>query len=286
MPLSDDTQELANLKFVERAKDIIRQHEMDIAQLRSRWTHQHDAVDKAYLKMAEALGRSWADIHLQAFQDEDKLPDAGDLSRMGHEIENVVYGSVPELENPFTPSMIEAFHKLPMQIYTDLTNKVRRIELEKKAQQKMIERVTTAVRAQSKAHDETFSFVADPRIRAIVERDYAELQELNPEANPKSVLILSGGIIEGLLIDALVKSGEGEKETFEKFLKQLIYPAKTKGIIAQDSVGEWLRIFRNLVHPAKEIREGLPLTKDHARHARTSVDVIISEVRQWHSKNP
>lgn len=132
-----------------------------------------------------------------------------------------------------------------------------------------------------------FSFVADARIRKIIERDYTELQQLDPESTPKSVLILAGGIIEGLLIDAIIKSGHWtEKEAFERPLKDMIYPAKNKGIIAHDNITEVLRVFRNLVHPGREIRDSLVFTKDHAKHAKTSVDVMISEVRQWHIKNP
>lgn len=131
-----------------------------------------------------------------------------------------------------------------------------------------------------------FSFVADARIRHIVERDYAELQQLDPQTHSKSVLILAGGIIEGLLIDALI-TGEvwEEKKAFETFLKEMIYPAKNTRIIKHDNITEVLRVFRNLVHPAREIRDNLVFTADHAKHARTSVDVVISEVRQWHINN-
>jgi hypothetical protein len=132
-----------------------------------------------------------------------------------------------------------------------------------------------------------FSFIKDNRIKSIIERDYAELQKLSAETHPKSVLILSGGIIEGLLIDALVKSGEWtEQEAFERFLAKMIHPSKARGIITHDNITEVLRVFRNIVHPAREIRDNLTFTPDHARHARTSVDVIITEVRQWHASNP
>ncbi len=132
-----------------------------------------------------------------------------------------------------------------------------------------------------------FSFIADVRLRTIIERDYTELQRLNAESTPKSVLILAGGIIEGLLIDAIVKSGYWtEHEAFERYLKDMIHPAKSKGIITHDNITDVLRVFRNLVHPAREIRDGLVFSKDHSQHAKTSVGVIISEIREWHIKNP
>jgi AbiTii len=145
--------------------------------------------------------------------------------------------------------------------------------------------VTITTPDQNKTMD--FAFISDDRFRTILERDYAELQALSPEVHPKSVLILAGGIIEGLLIDALVKSGYwDEKTTFEKFLKELIYPAKAKGIIIHDNITEVLRVFRNLVHPAREIRDKLSFTAEHAKHARTSVDVVIAEVRRWQASIP
>jgi hypothetical protein len=58
-----------------------------------------------------------------------------------------------------------------------------------------------------------FAFFFDSRLRQIVERDYAELHNLDPRRATKSVITLSGSIIEALLFDALVASG---KWTFEK----------------------------------------------------------------------
>lgn len=58
-----------------------------------------------------------------------------------------------------------------------------------------------------------FSFITDSRIRNIVERDYGELQQLDTQTSTKSVIVLSGGIIESLLFDALIACG---KWTFEE----------------------------------------------------------------------
>jgi hypothetical protein len=48
-----------------------------------------------------------------------------------------------------------------------------------------------------------FSFIFEASIRTIVERDYEELQGLDTRTSTKSVIVLSGGIIEGLLLDAV-----------------------------------------------------------------------------------
>jgi hypothetical protein len=88
------------------------------------------------------------------------------------------------------------------------------------------------------------SFISDAALRKIIERDYAELQHLDPNTNSKSVLVLSGSIIEGLLIDALVTKGKFKSviDCKDEFLKDLIYPAKQAGIIQHDNLSEVLQI--------------------------------------------
>jgi hypothetical protein len=70
-----------------------------------------------------------------------------------------------------------------------------------------------------------FSFVFDERIRRILDRDYDELERLDPRAAPKSVLVLSGGIIEGLLfVIREVKNWavfEAARRKIRRFLTQL-----------------------------------------------------------------
>jgi hypothetical protein len=101
----------------------------------------------------------------------------------------------------------------------------------------------------------------------------------------KSMLILSGSIIEGLLIDALVTNGNYLSVVeCKKFLKYLIHPAKNAGIIKHDNLGEVLRVFRNLVHPVREIKDNLIFNDSHAIQSRAAVDVIISDVSSWYAK--
>jgi hypothetical protein len=130
-----------------------------------------------------------------------------------------------------------------------------------------------------------FSFVTDPRITAILDRDYKELQKLDPEVATKTVLVLSGGIIEGLLFDALVASG---KWTFDQacqnFLKDMIGPALNKGIITEDKLTDAIRRYRNLIHPGREVKESMKFDKSDAQLARHAVDVSLREVREWDSK--
>jgi hypothetical protein len=132
-----------------------------------------------------------------------------------------------------------------------------------------------------------FSFIADSRIKTIVERDYIELKRLDPEKTPKAVLVLSGAIIEAVLFDALVKNGKWTfEEACERPFKDMIHPAKQARIISHDNITDVLRVFRNLVHIAREIKDKLQFDNSHAKHALTSTEVIINEVRTWHTSKP
>jgi hypothetical protein len=143
--------------------------------------------------------------------------------------------------------------------------------------------VSGAQAASSKPKRTHFGFVADSRLARILERDYEELQGLNPDKSTKSVLVLAGGIIEGLLFDALVENGI---HTFEvacnEPLKNMIHPALKAKIIKQDKLTDVLRGYRNLVHPAREVRDGVKFTASDAKLAVHAVDIIIGEVREWH----
>lgn len=127
-----------------------------------------------------------------------------------------------------------------------------------------------------------FSFIFNADIRKIVERDYVELQPLDTGTSTKSVLVLSGGIIEGLLLDALVASGKWTfEEACQQSLKDMIGSAKSRGIITEDRLTDVTRKYRNLIHPAREIREKMVFEHNDATLAKTAVDIIAREVRTW-----
>jgi hypothetical protein len=126
------------------------------------------------------------------------------------------------------------------------------------------------------------SFVFDKRIMGIIERDYAELQQLDSRISPKSVIVLSGGIIEGLLLDAIVASGRWTfEEACQKFLKDMIGVAKSRDIIIEDKLTDATRKYRNLIHPGREIRDKMIFEETDAKLAKSAVDVVIREVRDW-----
>lgn len=127
-----------------------------------------------------------------------------------------------------------------------------------------------------------FSFVFDERIRQILERDYLELHGLDTQTAMKAVIILSGGIIEGLLFDALVVSGKLTFETAcQTTLKEMVGKALNQGIISEDRLTDAIRRHRNLIHPGREIKENIIFEESDAMLARIAVDIVIRDVRKW-----
>jgi hypothetical protein len=143
------------------------------------------------------------------------------------------------------------------------------------------------VEAKMERKQTDLSFVTDQGLRAIVERDYEELQMLDPGQTSKAALVLAGGVIEGILLDALVLTGDPRwtlAEGCKRFLKDMIGAAVNKGIIKEDKFTHAIRNYRNVIHPGKEIQEKIVFGEADARVAHAGVDVVIREVREWHSK--
>jgi hypothetical protein len=128
---------------------------------------------------------------------------------------------------------------------------------------------------------ESFPFMKNVELRRIVERDYAELQRLQPEIAAKSVLILAGSIIEGVLLDAVMRAAVVmEGKAVEMTLAQLLQTAVRDRLITEDRLGNAVRNYRNLIHPWREVRDEIQFSKADAILARAAVDVVIQELRR------
>ncbi|MBX3210191.1 MAG: hypothetical protein KF764_34485 [Labilithrix sp.] len=121
----------------------------------------------------------------------------------------------------------------------------------------------------------TFVWLADPKLRTIVERDYAEVVvRLLPGGAWKSSVILAGSVCEAILFDVLtgtparlkragasaeVPQSKGKAVAAEDWkLEALIKIARDVKFIDQNrektfDVG--LRHFRNFIHPKREVKE-------------------------------
>jgi hypothetical protein len=134
-----------------------------------------------------------------------------------------------------------------------------------------------------------FAFVHDSAIKAIVERDYNELVKIR-ETALKARFILSGGIIEGLLLDALLQDvpkamntshGRRERRPLEEWgLSALLDTAVESKLISSSaqSFGHSVREYRNLVHPGLEYRSGLTLASEEVEIAERVMDIVIRDL--------
>ncbi|MED1093263.1 hypothetical protein [Bacillus paramycoides] len=115
-----------------------------------------------------------------------------------------------------------------------------------------------------------FPFIHDAQLKAIIERDYHDLEtKLIPDKAWKSAVVLAGSILEAILYDVFLNpnytsSATGSRKAPRKSLTngqwtldELIQVAEDIGILPADhisNIDQSLRHFRNYVHPKRELR--------------------------------
>lgn len=136
-----------------------------------------------------------------------------------------------------------------------------------------------------------FSFINDPNITKIVDRDYNEIQRAYISKCWKSVIILCGGTIEAILMDLLalhqeeIKQAESapNKPDISRWdLSQLIDVAVELKLV-KEGVGKLshpLREYRNLVHPGNEIRNNLYFDAEEARISLEVLNMLHRDLTQ------
>jgi len=156
------------------------------------------------------------------------------------------------------------------------------------------------------AKTRNFSFVSNPDVREIVERDYRELAlRTFPDGSWKSTVILAGSILEAVLYDLLTK----DQATSAAAMASPRAPKKKKGstvknIMSQARDDEWflddlikvacdlgrmpynneqtvhlaLREYRNLVHPRLEAKMRVTISEAHATTSKGMLDVILDHL--------
>jgi hypothetical protein len=137
----------------------------------------------------------------------------------------------------------------------------------------------------------TFGFVSDSSTRSILERDYRELQHAYVAKCWKSAIILAGGLLEAMLLDKLkanqnatLASPKSPKNTdIDRWsLQNLITVATDLSFISSgaDKLSHSVREYRNLVHPANEVRNNLKVQQEEARIALEVVRLVYRDLEQ------
>lgn len=128
----------------------------------------------------------------------------------------------------------------------------------------------------------SFSSVTDSTLRLILESDYREIQSSLQEQNWKSAIVLSGSVVEALLVDYLTTEDQTGK-TFEAMvLAELVTAASEREIIDQRLVDmtSVVRSYRNLIHPGKVKRNAEEVNEDAATIACSLLSLIAKRLAE------
>lgn len=136
-----------------------------------------------------------------------------------------------------------------------------------------------------------FTYVHDSRLRLILQRDYREVLRAVDAKCWKAVAILSGGLIEGLLADALsddvpnatsAAAAPGKNlDILSWRLVDLINVAVELGTVSKgaEKLSHSVRDYRNLIHPHKELKNKLRAEEQEARIALQVLLLIDRDLR-------
>ncbi|NNC18618.1 hypothetical protein HJC22_23170 [Corallococcus exiguus] len=155
------------------------------------------------------------------------------------------------------------------------------------------------------------TFIVDPRLRRIAERDYATLQEALRLRTPKVALVFAGCVVEAILVD-LLEVGKNRIATLDikkvsKSLaskidsgrKSIAAPSEWEladmiavcgpaglGILDATNVhaASLSRVERNLVHPNVERQETAELSYSDAMLAAGFAEKVIEAVQSFHAQ--
>lgn len=131
---------------------------------------------------------------------------------------------------------------------------------------------------------ENFEFISDLRFKSILERDYKELERCFEAECYKSVLVMSGSLIEALISEFFINQppvGYNDKKILGLTLGQLIDLALSEKLIDEKvkSLSSVVRGFRNLIHPGRELRSNERFDKETANVSLSLVRIILKDIK-------
>lgn len=131
----------------------------------------------------------------------------------------------------------------------------------------------------------SFTFLREPKLREIVERDYGEIQRAFISQCWKSTIVLAGGAIEAILADLLLANEPSakaaaatpKKADITKWdLADLIEVAIELQLVSGgvSKLSHSVREYRNLIHPGNEVRTGLVFDREEAQIALEVLNML------------
>lgn len=123
-----------------------------------------------------------------------------------------------------------------------------------------------------------FSMVRNGDIRRILERDFDEIRRAFAAQCWKSVIVLAGGSMEGLLAERFLR--EGIVGGVPRKLQDLIVLARKHNLVtpAVEKLSQSARDYRNLIHPMHEVKSGLTVDAEEARIAVEILRIVCRDL--------
>lgn len=129
-----------------------------------------------------------------------------------------------------------------------------------------------------------FDFISDKNFRELLIRDYQELKDCEESKATKSILILSGSIMEAVLTEYFIQFpplGKSENQILTASLSDLITLAKEEKVISETekNLASVVKDFRNLIHPGREIRKKEKFDINSAKIGMNVLNMITDSVK-------
>src|SRR5260370_6024250 len=167
--------------------------------------------------------------------------------------------------------------------------------LKRKPAPKIAPQTTQTTQPLRAAKPPMFAFMHDQRLRSFIERDFKDLQQARLWASLRLRFVLAGGLIEGLLLDALradgsaahTVAGKREGKPIEYWsLGSLLEAASELQLIGGTvaKLASPVRELRNFVHPGVEWRSNLPVEREEVEIVERILDIEIRDLSRQRNK--
>jgi|GEM_PF-1413977 len=136
----------------------------------------------------------------------------------------------------------------------------------------------------------TFEFVADPRFKELLLRDYKELKDCLEVGAAKSTLVLSGSIIEAMLIEYFLQfmpTGQTAVGIYKLTFEQLLNLAEAQDLLTkrEKNLAWVIKDYRNLIHPGREVRKAEKFSIEDAEISVALVGIIAKAIENKYKLN-
>lgn len=131
--------------------------------------------------------------------------------------------------------------------------------------------------------DQSFDFISDPQLQQIIIRDFAEVQKCMEVGAYKSVLLLSGSIVESILLDYFRTYPSyiiGDSKLNNLSLNEFLEMAEKESVITHydNNLASVIKDYRNFIHPSRETRSKVAIDIETAKVSVILLDIVIKRI--------